>query len=202
MAPPTLGEHEHALLCGPGRGTAGAASFDAVARQVQEGDRALAEKAARARAATDAGCRDAVDALDNVFQQLAASSRTLCDYQLARGIGVAGEELVARTSALLTAIDDRVATIAAIASGDDKACPAQANRLAADVERWRDQRSRICAVTREQRAVSACGVEATDTGQKQRAKSYCDALAANGLVDAQLSRPIEQCVAQALRAED
>jgi hypothetical protein len=193
----TFDERERALLCGPAPLTASAASFDAVLQQVQEGDRALTDKAARARAATEAGCRDAVDALDNVFQQLSASSRTLCDYQFARGIGVTGDELVARTNARLTAIDDRVA---AIAGGDDKACQVQAKRLAADVESWRGQREGICVLTAEQKAVSSCGVEASDAGQKQRAKSYCDALAANGVADTLLARPLEQCVGQALRA--
>jgi hypothetical protein len=189
--------HDRALLCGPGTLGTGASGFEEAQKQVQEGDRALADgvKAARATSAKD--CRTAVDALNGVFQQLEASSRTLCDHQFERGVGVTGDELVARTSAVLTEIDDRVAAIAA--SGDD-ACPGQANRLAASVERWRSRRDRVCSPTAEQKALSTCGVESSDAAQQQRAKSYCDALAAKGVSDPVLARPLEQCVNAALNA--
>lgn len=190
-------DHDRALLCGPGALGTGSSGFDDAQKQVQEGDRALADGVMAARATSAKDCRTAVDTLNGVFQQLAASSRTLCDYQFERGIGVTGDELVARTSAVLTEIDDRVA---AIAFSGDEACPSQASRLAASVERWRGQRDRVCAPTAEQKAISACGVGSSDGVQQQRAKSYCDALATKGVSDPVLSRPLEQCVNAALGA--
>jgi hypothetical protein len=190
-------DHDRALLCGPGPVGTGASGFDDTQKEVQEGDRAVVDRVRAARATSEKDCRTAVDALNGVFQQLAASSRTLCDHQFARGIGVTGDELVARTSAVLTEVEDRVASIA---SGGNEACPAQASRLAASVERWRRQRDRICAPTAEQKAIATCGVEASDAAQQQRAKSYCDALAAKGVANPVLSRPIEQCVSAALNA--
>jgi len=190
-------DHDRALLCGPGALGAGAGGFDDAQKQVQEGDGALADRVKAARATSEKDCRTAVDALNGVFQQLSASSRTLCDHQFARGIGVTGDELVARTSAVLTEVEDRVA---AIGAGGNETCPAQASRLAASVERWRGQRDRICAPTAEQKAIGTCGVEASDAAQQQRAKSYCDALAARGVADPVLSRPLEQCVSAALNA--
>jgi hypothetical protein len=190
-------DHDRALLCGPDILGTGADGFDEAAKQVQEGDRALADGVKAARATSEKDCRTATDTLNGVFQQLAVSSRTLCDHQFARGIGVTGEELVARTSAVLTDIEDRVA---AIAAGGNEACPAQASRLAASVERWRGQRDRMCAPTPEQKAISTCGVKASDATQQQRATRYCDALAAKGVADPVLSRPLEQCVSAALRA--
>jgi hypothetical protein len=190
-------DHDRALLCGPGPLGTGASGFDDAQKEVQEGDRALVDRVTAARATSEKDCRTAVDALNGVFQQLAASSRALCDHQFARGIGVTGDELVARTSAVLTEVEDRVASIA---SGGNEACPAQASRLAASVERWRGQRDRICAPTAEQKAIGTCGVGASDAAQQQRAKSYCDALAAKGVANPALSRPIEQCVSAALNA--
>jgi hypothetical protein len=190
-------DHDRALLCGPGLLGTGASGFGDAQKEVQEGDRAVADRVTAARATSEQDCRTAVDALNGVFQQLTASARTLCDHQFARGIGVTGDELVARTSAVLTEVEDRVASVA---SGGNEACPAQASRLAASVERWRGQRDRICAPTAEQRAISTCGVEANDAAQQQRAKSYCDALAAKGVANPVLSRPIEQCVSAALNA--
>lgn len=193
----TFDDHDRALLCGPGVLGLDASGFDEAQRQVQEGDRALAERVAAARSTSAKDCRVAVDALNGVFQQLAASSRSLCDHQYDRGVGVTGEELVARTSAVLAEIDDRVA---AIAVSGDEACPGQAGRLAASVERWRAQRDRVCARTDEQQAISTCGVESSDAAQQQRARSYCDALAAKGVSDPVLSRPLELCVNAALDA--
>lgn len=190
-------DHDRALLCGPDSLVTSAGGFDDAQKQVQEGDRALADGVKAARATSEKDCRTATDTLNGVFQQLAASSRTLCDHQFARGIGVTGDELVARTSAVLTEVEDRVA---AIAAGGNEACPAQASRLAASVERWRGQRDRMCAPTDEQKAISTCGVKATDATQQQRAKRYCDALAAKGVADPVLSRPLEQCVGAALSA--
>lgn len=189
-----FGEPERALLCGPGPLTSGAATFESVLRRVQIDEHALLDKATAASQAADADCQDAVDTLRNTFRQLAGSSRSLCDYQVARGIGVGGEDLVASTAVLRGEIDQRVATIA---QGDGKACHEQVGRLTADLDRWVDERNRLCAATPAQRALSACGVESTDTSQRQRAKSYCDGLAASNAPDQSLERPIEQCISAA-----
>jgi hypothetical protein len=170
---------------------AGARSKHSVAR------RSHADGVKAALATSEKDCRTATDTLNGEFQQLAASSHTLCDHQFSRGIGVTGDELVARTSAVLTEVEDRVA---AIGAGGNEACPAQASRLAANVERWRGQRDRMCAPTAEQKAICTCGVKASDATQQQRAKRYCDALAAQGVADPVLSRPLEQCVGAALSA--
>jgi hypothetical protein len=190
-----FGEGERALLCGAGPVTPGAATLEKVLERVERDDRAAAAQAAAANKASETDCKTALDTLDNTFEQVKASSRSSCDYRAARGIGVDGEALLRETQGLLSRIDSQIQVIAA---GNGKACATQISRLTLDMERWRGQRDLVCAVTPEQNALIACGVEATDPNQKRSAESFCKAVATPVDVERGVALTLEQCVARAL----
>jgi|GEM_PF-2875375 len=179
------------LLCGAST-SSGGVSLNKVAEQLRQDEADFQEKfdeVARFDKVKD--CREAADALDNTFEQMQATSRSLCDVSFALGIGVNGEELIARNLDAASDVQGRLR--AAAESKTLPTCQQALRGVRPPLAKWKEVRAQICSPTPAQRSVMACGVTASEESKKRAAQDVCRALQNGEAPRAATAKIVQEC---------